>query len=230
MSLKVKISGAVLTALLSFNIQASDEIYEIKSQFIDKMDRAASIQEKMTTERRNYLISIFDKKNEGIGLSKSDSYFLNNLATRLGVDVADTNSMLIMTDKVPTSIIIAVGIKESQWGTDKVMMKANNPFGLRCFEVGCGIVDTKSDAGALHSELMKFADLNVATRYFTENLNNNTAYSDFRRIRKAMRDQGDYLTALPLVEYIKPHSLEAKNYGTEVRKIIYENKLYYMDE
>jgi uncharacterized FlgJ-related protein len=233
--MRVKSKIALLSALVCLSATAnavttSDNVYQIKADFIESMDSAASVHSKDATLRRNNLISVLEKTSSGVKLSESDKVFIENVSKRIGVSPSDTDSIVLMTDKVPTSIIIAVAIKESVWGTEKTMSKAHNLFGIRCFKLGCGVADNKSKEEGLYSELMVFSNDVDAARFFAKNINTNTTLSEFREARKLMRDNGDYLTSLPLAEYLSPYSGDKKNYGREIRKIIHDNKLYYLDE
>lgn len=229
---KVGVVALFAYALITGSAIASEGegVYEIKANFIESIDDAATIHSRDLNARRDKLLNINQKQKEGQPLSKSESLFLSNLSSRYNKDVNDKSGLLLSTDKVPTAIIIAVAIKESKWGTDKRMKEANNPFAIRCFYLGCGIADEESKLEGVYSELETFKNTVEATRAFAKNININSEYSKFREARKAMRDNGEYLTSLPLAEYITPFSGNKENYGSDLRKIIHENKLYYLDE
>jgi uncharacterized FlgJ-related protein len=232
--MSIKFKTALLCALAcltatTYAATSKDNIYQTKAEFIERMSKAASVHSKDSSFRRKHLLKVLEKTSINVRLNKSDKLFIENTAKRIGVNPADIDSIVLMTDKVPKSIIIAVAIKESTWGTDKTMSEAHNPFGIRCFKLGCGVADEKSNKEDLYSELRVFNNEVEATRLFAKNINTNSTLSEFRDARKIMRDNGDYLTSLPLAEFLSPYSGD-KEYGRELRKIIHENKLYYLDE
>ncbi len=210
--------------------ESSNNVYEIKEEFIEKLDDAATVHSREASLRRERLLEIIEKIEAGNDMSKSDKLFMSNLAKRYNANVGDTQSLLLSTDKVPVGIIIAVAIKESNWGSNKEMKEAKNPFGIRCFSVGCGMPDEMSELSEVYSELAVFDNAVESTRAFTKNINLNSQYEDFRKERFGMRERGEYLTSLPLAEYVVPFSIKEEGYGQTIRKLIHENKLYYLDE
>jgi len=203
-------------------------VYEAKERFIETLDKSATIHSRDLELRRDNLLNINKKKEQGLALSRSDMLFMKNIKKRYNVSSID--ELLLSTDKVPTGIIISVAVKESEWGTNEKMKAAKNPFGIRCFSLGCGTKDEDSDLDDVYSELATFKSITDATRAFTRNINSNSQYSEFRASRKKMRDNGEYLTSLPLAEHLTPFTGDTENYGSELRRIIHKNKLYYLDE
>lgn len=231
---KIAVTVSVLlatfaTSIFAENTNKSNGIYQIKSDFIEKISKSAIIHSREAELQRKNLTEIIEKIKNGENVSKSDDVFINNLSNKMHVEPDDFESLALMTDKVPTSIIISVAIVESNWGTDDLSKKSHNPYNLRCFKIGCGLVD-KASKSEIYSELSVFKSLTDATRAFARNINMNSQYSKFRKSRSKMRENGEYLTSLPLAEFISEFSGNEDGYGKELRKIIHENKLYYLDQ
>lgn len=224
----------ITTMLLSFlfSSQSSAESYpnpyEIKSEFVQEMDSAATAQSREVALRRERLLKIKALMDEDLNIGKTNEVFLKNLMNRYSANSID--ELLLSVDTVPVGIIIAVAAKESKWGTVEPMEKAKNPFGLRCFTLGCGVKDSSSDMNNVYSELKVFNSLVDAVRYFSKNINVNSEFAEFRKERLAMRERGEYLTSLPLAEHLSSFSITNESYGSELREVIHNNKLYYLDD
>tara|TARA_Y100001936_G_C16004387_1_gene629737 strand:- start:185 stop:877 length:693 start_codon:yes stop_codon:yes gene_type:complete len=224
----------ITTMLLSFlfSSQSSAESYpnpyEIKSEFVQEMDSAATAQSREVALRRERLLKVKALMDEDLNIGKANEVFLKNLMNRYSANSID--ELLLSVDTVPVGIIIAVAAKESKWGTVEPMEKARNPFGLRCFTLGCGVKDSSSDMNNVYSELKVFNSLVDAVRYFSKNINVNSEFAEFRKERLAMRERGEYLTSLPLAEHLSSFSITNESYGSELREIIHNNKLYYLDD
>ena len=215
-----------------FSSQSSAESYpnpyEIKSEFVQEMDSAATAQSREVALRRERLLKVKALMDEDLNIGKANEVFLKNLMNRYSANSID--ELLLSVDTVPVGIIIAVAAKESKWGTVEPMEKARNPFGLRCFTLGCGVKDSSSDMNNVYSELKVFNSLVDAVRYFSKNINVNSEFAEFRKERLAMRERGEYLTSLPLAEHLSSFSITNESYGSELREIIHNNKLYYLDD
>ena len=108
----------ITTMLLSFlfSSQSSAESYpnpyEIKSEFVQEMDSAATAQSREVALRRERLLKVKALMDEDLNIGKANEVFLKNLMNRYSANSID--ELLLSVDTVPVGIIIAVAAKESK--------------------------------------------------------------------------------------------------------------------
>ena len=118
----------------------------------------------------------------------------------------------IQKDKqVPTALIIAQAIVESDYGTSRFAREGNNIFGVRIWSKN-GILPHKQDA-SINWRIKTYSSKCQSTKDYISILNNNHHYSDFRRLRNKTKDP------VKLAETLENYST-SQTYRTEIIRMI----------
>jgi Bax protein len=163
-------------------------------------------------------------------LDAADQKLLEDLLDTYHVDVdneitqAHITELLNRCDIVPAALILAQSANESAWGTSRFAVKANNFFGLWCFQRGCGLTPKDRNDGASH-EVAKFESVNHGVRFYIKTINTNNAYEDLREIRADLREDNKAITGTTLAEGLLRYSERGKAYVKEIQSMIRFNKL-----
>ena len=122
-------------------------------------------------------------------------------------------------ERIPTELIIAQAVLESNYGKSRFAKEGNNLFGIRTWN--------------LEEEHIKPFNTNDQTfgvkifkskcdcvKYYVKILNNSSAFEDFRKMRKKMLDN-NYINVLSLTQYISKFATD-KDYVKKVQRTIKE--------
>jgi Bax protein len=150
-----------------------------------------------------------------------ENYRMNVEATPTPKDLAE---LLVRTDVVPASLVLAQSANESGWGTSRFAVRANNFFGLWCFNPGCGLTPQQRNDGATH-EVAKFDEVDDGVAYYVYTINTNNAYKELRRIRAGLREDDRNITGVELAEGLLRYSERGEEYVKEIQSMIEYNKL-----
>lgn len=130
-----------------------------------------------------------------------------------GSDIPDETAvthLLRRVDVIPVSLALAQAAHESGWGTSRGALLKNNVFGK---------------AGSSNNPLAAFPNIVESVwRYFMD-INTHPAYSEFRNIRVAMREQGSVLDPIRLATGLSRYSVLGKNYVMDIVSLIRMNRL-----
>lgn len=139
-------------------------------------------------------------------------------------DLADVDQLLLRSDVIPASLVLAQSANESAWGTSRFATRANNFFGLWCFSEGCGLTPLRRNDGANH-EVARFQSVNAGLVYYMRTINTNIAYGELRNIRAELRAQGRNITGAALAEGLLRYSERGEAYVEEIQQMIRFNGL-----
>ena len=131
-------------------------------------------------------------------------------------------------DEIPVSLAIAQAAKETGWGTSRFAQEGNALFGQWTWS-GEGLKPKDSDKDEGH-KVMKFNVLQASVRAYQRNLNTHSSYSQFRKARAKLRDQGQSLDSLILSKYLDQYAETGDQYVEVLQKIIKQNNLKDFDD
>jgi Bax protein len=218
-------------------------------------------------EQRNEVLAIVSKLLQ-TQLNEEDLSKIKKLADLYNIPVDNDNfwdyslaleELLIRTDIIPISLILAMAIKESGWGSSRFIIQSNAIFGQWIFNDSLGNIPLNRLSGKKHS-IKTFKSLSDSIRSYYKNLNTHTAYSDFRKQRVALRsniqdisqegefildayiqnvikfkeDEGNIennkINLIPLALHLHLYSEQGENYTQDLINIIRSNNLTMYDE
>ena len=122
-------------------------------------------------------------------------------------------------ERIPTELIIAQAVLESNYGKSRFAKQGNNLFGIRTWnlkEKHIKPFDTKDQTFGIKV----FESKCSCVRYYIKILNNSAAFADFRKMRKKMLDN-NYINVLSLTNYISKFATD-KDYVAKVKRTIKE--------
>lgn len=122
-------------------------------------------------------------------------------------------------ERIPTELIIAQAVLESNYGKSRFAKQGNNLFGIRTWnlkEKHIKPFDTNDQTFGIKV----FESKCSCVRYYIKILNNSAAFTDFRKMRKKMLDN-NYINVLSLTNYISKFATD-KDYVAKVKRTIKE--------
>ena len=164
-----------------------------------------SVKEKIRQETISQIkkIGFFEPKVE----SSSSEKFIESMKKC----IAYINLDLSKEQQVPSALIIAQAIVESDYGTSRFAREGNNIFGVRIWSKN-GILPQKQDA-SINWRIKTYSSKCQSTKDYIKILNNNHHYSDFRRLRNKTKDP------VKLAETLENYST-SQTYRTEIIRMI----------
>ena len=183
---------------------------------------------------RLQLLSYAEIVDAGTPLSVYERDWVVDLAVAYNLDVDATSvqslmsELLLMVDVIPASLVLAQAANESAWGTSRFALEGNNIFGQWCYVEGCGIIPNRRVEGATH-EVKSFDTIEDAIEGYFLNINTHRLYVGFRQERARLRQLGQRLDPILLVQGLARYSQRGENYIDEVQTMIQQNDLRQRD-
>jgi Bax protein len=173
---------------------------------------------------RKRLFSIINKNSN----SNLEKKWLLKKYKQYGIPSKDLSVLKIRMDEIPVSLALAQAAKETGWGTSRFAQEGNALFGQWTWS-GEGLKPKDSDKDQGH-KVMKFNVLQASVRAYQRNLNTHSSYKAFREARAKLRDQGEDLDSLILVNYLNEYAETGEKYVDVLQKIIKQNSLKDFDD
>ncbi len=173
---------------------------------------------------RKRLFTIINKSNN----TKLEIKWLKKKFKQYGIKSNDLSILKIRMDEVPVSLALAQAAKETGWGTSRFAQEGNALFGQWTWS-GEGLKPKDSDKNEGH-KVMKFNVLQASVRAYQRNLNTHSSYKNLRKARAELRDRGENLDSLILVNYLNEYAETGEEYVKVLKKIIEQNNLKDFDD
>ncbi len=212
------------------------DIDERKTAFFDFLLPHVESANREILRKRSYLRTIARRSVYGAA-NKRDLRWLREQAIAHRIDVegdgvdwqAVMRQLDLRMDVIPPSMALAQAALESGWGTSRFAHKANNLFGIRCWQPGCGIIPRERPAGATY-EVERFRTPADCFLKYIEILNGNPAYQQMWALRRNARENGDFPSGSLLMGGLTRYSTQGQEYISRVRRVIQANQLQAYDE
>ena len=205
-----------------------------KQQFFDFLQDYVRYENGLVSGLRLQLLSYAEIVDAGTPLSVYERDWVVDLAVAYNLDVDATSvqslmsELLLMVDVIPASLVLAQAANESAWGTSRFALEGNNIFGQWCYVEGCGIIPNGRVEGATH-EVKSFDTIEDAIEGYFLNINTHRLYVGFRQERARLRQLGQRLDPILLVQGLARYSQRGENYIDEVQTMIQQNDLRQRD-
>ena len=161
---------------------------------------------------RNHIVN-------GLGLSKEQLNWVQNLEHRYETKSLDWQELLNRVDIIPPSLAIAQAAEESGWGTSRFAKEGNALFGQYTFGNANGMLPKKREMGDQHL-IRIYSNLVEGIRSYMHNLNYHYAYNDFRDARSKMRSKLQLINGHVLAGTLVNYSERGSKYVKTIQKII----------
>jgi uncharacterized FlgJ-related protein len=165
-----------------------------------------SVKEKIRQDTINQIKKIGSFYEPKIDTTSSDK-FIDSMKKCIDY----INLDLPKEEQIPSLLIIAQSIVESDYGTSRFAKEGNALFGVRVWSKN-GILPLKQHEG-INWRIKTYHSKCSSTRDYISILNNNHHYSDFRILRKKTKDP------VKLAETLDNYST-SQNYRTEIIRMI----------
>ncbi|WP_420403004.1 glucosaminidase domain-containing protein [Nisaea sp.] len=214
--------------------------------FIDEVDRkkrlffsavlplVLSANERVLRDRAR-LTRLRERVLDGAGLQDSEKDWLFRLADRYGVTSAEDIDRSLLdvlnrrVDVVPVSLALAQAAVESGWGSSRFARHGNALFGQRAWSDDHGIVPKERTDDEGHV-VRAYDTLMGSVSSYIHNLNTHPSYSDFRRARESMRENGERLDGKRLAGGLLAYAEIGERYVEILRLVIEKNRLTELDD
>ena len=183
-----------VTVVLAHVLWANDRLREDRAR-IERLRKASLAEKTLRTRDRKWLARIAKK------------YRTKPMAFE---------ELLRRVDVVPPRLAIAQAAQESGWGTSRFARTGNALFGQHA-PVGAGAITAKGDARV---GLKAFDTIQRSVIGYMQNLNSHPAYTQFRRLRADMRQNGQPMNAVILAGSLGRYSEEGMLYVDRLRAIM----------
>lgn len=177
---------------------------------------------------RGRLLALRARTAAGRVPTAAEAAWLNDLASRYGLEKPDFERLLKRVDIVPVSLALAQAAEESGWGTSRFARQGNAAFGQITFNEDKGLVPYGRDDGKRHL-IRSYDHLLDGVRSYVHNLNTHDAYRQFRKQRAQMRSGGHDLDGFGLAGSLSSYSERGQEYVDTIQTIMRANDLEALD-
>jgi Bax protein len=157
-------------------------------------------------------------KKIGFFEPKVSNHSINEFVSSMQKCIAFINLDLTKDQQIPTSLIIAQSIVESNFGTSRFAKEGNNLFGVRVWSKN-GILPEKQNE-SINWRVKTYSTKCQSVKDYINILNNNHHYLEFRQLRNRTKDP------MKLADTLDNFST-SKEYTNHVKQILikYKGKL-----
>lgn len=226
---------AIYVSSLPDDLGFIDEVGRKKKLFFSAvLPLVLSANERVARDRAK-LIRLRERVLDGASLHASEREWLLRLADRYRVASAEEidrrllDALVRRVDVVPVSLALAQAAVESGWGSSRFARHGNALFGQRAWRDDQGIVPSERADNEGHV-VRKYDTLLSSVSSYIHNLNTHPSYSDFRRYREAMRENGERLDGKRLAGGLLAYAEIGERYVEILRRVIEKNRLTEFDD
>lgn len=133
-------------------------------------------------------------------------------------------SLLRRVNVVPPSLTLAQAAVESGWGASRFALVGNNYFGVRCYEIDCGLIPERRKKGEYY-EVKIYESPLESIRHYMYNLNTHPAYRVFRSVREATP-----FSINAMADSLERYSEIGKKYSIILKKVVKQNTFERFDK
>ena len=164
------------------------------------------VKQKIRQETIKHIKAIGSFYEPKIDTTSSDKFIIS-----MKKCISYINLDLPKEEQIPTLLIIAQSIVESDYGTSRFAKEGSNLFGIRVWSKQ-GILPLKQDP-SINWRIKTYHSKCASTRDYIQTLNNNHHYSEFRNVRQRTKDP------IKLAETLEKYST-SQDYRIELIRMI----------
>lgn len=197
-----------------------------KQAFYDYLQPIVHYHNARIREDRQRLAALAERAGAGEEPGWWEYRWIDNLSEEYQVDPGELPEVLgtlqRRVDTIPAELALAQAAVESGWGRSRFAVQANNLFGQRCYEEGCGLAPAGRKAARF--EVREFSSIPDSIRSYMNNLNTHERYRGFRELRARLREQGQPLRGEVLVEGLLDYSERGDEYVNQLLGMMRSNR------
>lgn len=158
----------------------------------------------------------------------SQYYRLENYPGTLAASGDTLALLLLRTDAIPASLVLAQAAIESGWGSSRFARQGNNLYGQRVWgKQASGLAPQGVEKARFR--LAVFPTIGASLGSYMRNLNTHPAYEDFRRARHGLRQDKKLLEGHLLAHSLQRYSTRGQDYVDDVLRLMRQNDLQTFD-
>lgn len=178
-------------------------------------DRQAVLEAQALLKAHTRLPSVYKEKMKELGRG----YQVQSCALSPFFLSSCLNELRKRVDILPTDLILAQAINESNWGQSRFAKEGNNYFGIACVSKGCGMIPNNRPKGSTF-EVRSFESARASIEGYYTIINTHQSYQALRDSRLKMRQENKPLDAHELAAGLESYSTEKKAYIVSIQKAI----------
>ena len=175
------------------------------------------------TDTRRDVKRLHERVKAGDQLTSAEHRRLDRLFTTFRVEQRNFDKLVRRADVVPVALALGQAAIESGWGMSRFAQQGNALYGQWTWAKRRGLVPEARAEGASHS-VRAFGQLADSVAAYMRNLNTHPAYADFRRMREAMRRNGEPPKSEELAWTLHSYSQRGLAYVEDILKVIRQNR------
>ncbi|MDB2592797.1 glucosaminidase domain-containing protein [Gammaproteobacteria bacterium] len=219
--LPLNLTRRLLISICWLSVSWADCFPQQTSQhFIQQMNLAQQTAQADILAKRSKIIHLTRKKNWNDQEKKFllDQLKKQHLQTTWPIKTDTFNQLLRHVDIVPAALLIAQAALESGYGRSRFAQQGCNPFGIWCYQPGCGLIPKNRPKRAIY-EVKRFASLADAIKNYYAIFNQQPAFKSFRLQREQLRKNPQPHPSL-ILAYTLSHYATVNNYPERVIAIL----------
>jgi len=155
--------------------------------------------------------------------------WLKKISQKYSFDGENMGNLLMRIDIIPISLALSQAAVESGWGSSRYAREGNAMFGQYTYDAESGLIP-KNRSEEKTFLIKKFLTLSDSVDSYIRNLNTHNAYSDFRKLRKNLRMNGESISGDLLAEKLLNYSEKRELYIEDIKKVMRTNNFIKFDK
>ena len=155
--------------------------------------------------------------------------WLKKISQKYLFDGENMGNLLMRIDIIPISLALSQAAVESGWGSSRYAREGNAMFGQYTYDAKSGLVP-KNRSEEKTFLIKKFLTLSDSVESYIRNLNTHNAYSDFRKLRKNLRMNGESISGDLLSEKLLNYSERRELYIGDIKEVMKTNNFIKFDK
>ena len=155
--------------------------------------------------------------------------WLKKISQKYSFDGENMGNLLMRIDIIPISLALSQAAVESGWGSSRYAREGNAMFGQYTYDAESGLIP-KNRSEEKTFLIKKFLTLSDSVESYIRNLNTHNAYSDFRKLRKNLRMNGESISGDLLAEKLLNYSEKRELYIEDIKKVMRTNNFIKFDK
>ena len=155
--------------------------------------------------------------------------WLKKISQKYLFDGENMGNLLMRIDIIPISLALSQAAVESGWGSSRYAREGNAMFGQYTYDAESGLVP-KNRSEEKTFLIKKFLTLSDSVESYIRNLNTHNAYSDFRKLRKNLRMNGESIRGDLLSEKLLNYSERRELYIGDIKEVMKTNNFIKFDK
>ena len=155
--------------------------------------------------------------------------WLKKISQKYLFDGENMGNLLMRIDIIPISLALSQAAVESGWGSSRYAREGNAMFGQYTYDAESGLVP-KNRSEEKTFLIKKFLTLSDSVESYIRNLNTHNAYSDFRKLRKNLRMNGESISGDLLSEKLLNYSERRELYIGDIKEVMKTNNFIKFDK